>query len=107
MNRTLKASIGAALLGTATLAVAQSPAERASGVKAIICAVYERQRARKDAHDRVVRGYVGKWLRAAVFVLIGSAGVYAAWWPFVQAASTNVQFTAAAAIADCLRRQSR
>ena len=57
-------------------------------------------------HGLVVHRHgIAKGLRAAVFVLIGIAMLHGAWQPFGQAASINVQFTAAVAIADYLLQE--
>jgi hypothetical protein len=64
------------------------------------------QWARSVAAGLALRGHgIATWMPAAVFVLGGIAVLYGAWWPFVQATAVDVQFTAAAAIADYLREQ--
>jgi hypothetical protein len=67
----------------------------------------EWQWARSAAAGLALRGHgIATWMRAAVFVLGGIAVLYGAWWPFVQATAVDVQFTAAAAIVDCLRQEA-
>lgn len=63
-------------------------------------------RAGSGEHGRIVHGTAAATrLRTGLFALVGIAMLYGAWWPFVQATRVDVQFTAAAAIADCLLRE--
>ena len=77
-------------------------------MKTITSRANELKRACTAVHGLVVHGHaIAKGLRAAVIMLIGIAVLYGAWRPFVQAASINVQFTAAVAVADCILQEPR